>query len=72
MKEDEIKYLKGNKKLLRLADEDYVDMLFFQSAVGFSKPIKFKNRYSKRRFEGEIDRYKCPKFYAIKNWLYKN
>ncbi len=76
MKEDKINYLKGNKELLRLADEDYVDMLFlqsfFQSAVGFSKPIKFKNRYSKNRFEGEIDRYKHPKFFAIKNWSYKN
>ena len=72
MKEDKINYLKGNKELLRLADEDYADMLFFQCAEGFYKPIKFINRYSKSRFEGEIDRYRRPKFSAIKNWLYKN
>jgi len=72
MKDDKTRYLKGNKELLRLADEDYEDMLFFQSAVGFSKPKKFKSRYSKSRFEGETDRFNRPKFSAIKNWLYKN
>ena len=72
MKDDKIRYLKGNKELLRLADEDYEDMLFFQPAVGFSKPKKFKNRYSKSKFEGETDRINRPRFSAIKKWSNEN
>ncbi len=41
MKDNKIRYLKGNKELLRLADEDYEDMLFFQPAVGFSGIVPF-------------------------------
>lgn len=72
MKDDKIRYLKGNKELLRLADEDYEDMLFFQSAVGFSKPKKFKNRYGKSKFEGETDRFNRPSFSALKKWPNEN
>ncbi|MFT4578949.1 MAG: hypothetical protein ACI9UO_001776 [Nitrospinales bacterium] len=72
MKDDRIKYLKGTKELLRLAEEGYEDFLFEQSLSGFSKPIKFKNRYRKSWSEGEDDHVHRRKFSAMKQGLNKN
>lgn len=68
MKYRKIKYLKGTKELLRLADEEYENSIFSESFDGFFRPVKFKNRYRKSRFEDEDNIYKRPKFSAIKNW----
>ncbi len=72
MEYDKIKYLKGNKELLRLADEDYRDFIFYQSFDGIFRPVKFKNRYRKSRFENEDCRFKQPEFSAIKAWSSRN
>lgn len=72
MKDDKIRYLKGNKVLLGLADEEFEDFLSYQSVLSFSKPKKFKNRYRKSWSEGETDRLKRPRFSSIKNWSNEN
>jgi|SaaInlStandDraft_7_1057024.scaffolds.fasta_scaffold79233_2 hypothetical protein len=72
MKDDRIRYLKGAKELLRLAKEGYEDFLFEQSLSGFSKPVKFKNRYRKSWSEDEYDHVRHRKFSAMKKGLNKN
>ena len=72
MKNDKIRYLKGNKDLLRLAKESYEDFLFNQSLSGFTSPVKFKNRNRKSWSESEYGNNHRPKFSAMKNRINKN
>ncbi len=68
MKYDRIKYLKGTRELLRLADEEYEKLITYQSFDGFYRPEKFENRYRKSRFKDENYRFEQRKFSAIKKW----
>ncbi|MEK9629448.1 MAG: hypothetical protein VW455_10560 [Nitrospinota bacterium] len=72
MKYDNIKYLKGTTELYRLAEEEYEKFIFNRSFDGFFRPVRFKNRYRKSRFEDEDNIYKRPKFSAIKKWSNQN
>ena len=72
MKDDKIRYLKGNKEVLRLAKEGYEDFLFNQSLSGFTRPVKFKNRYRKSWSEDEYEHNHRPKFSAMKKGVNKN
>ncbi len=71
MKNENIRY-QGSEVLLRLAKASYKDFLFNQLVSGFSKPLKYKNRYRKSWSEGEYDRFHRPKFSVMKQWLNKN
>jgi hypothetical protein len=72
MKEDKIRYLKGNKELFMLAKESYRKNIFNQSLSGFNRPIKLKNRYRKSWSESEHDHIHRPKFFTIRTWITKN
>jgi|SaaInlStandDraft_2_1057019.scaffolds.fasta_scaffold555318_1 hypothetical protein len=67
MKNDKIKNLRGNRELLKFAEEDLESFSIDQSVPGFSRPVKIKNKHKKGWFDHDGEGFQTVKKSNIKN-----